>query len=520
MPLKRTDKSLALKGTGFSPYIKCRKMSLGFSPRGNHLSDWMRARSATKLVPHPSKRDNRSMAQRTHRILATVLLGICILSTAPAQQWRAMTFRGDAPGIDENPLRGFIPYSSTKQTTDTFPHSMEWFYLPLSAVAMGPDSYDWTALEKQLTAIAARGHQAIFRFYLDYPKKPSGIPAYLLAAGLKTFPYEDSGNAASPTPSVSPDYRDPRLIDCLVRFIHAFGVRYDGDVRIAYLTAGLYGFWGEWHVLDHPLPGEPSGWSITQNSKDALLQAYVESFHRTPVQVRVPDVTENRALLAHFGFHDDSFLQDTFGPQPWHFWAKMGHAGATNFWQAHPMGGEIYPELQSGLFESWPNRQGQPTSLSIAVTHATWMLDSALFVDPLTPAERANALRTERMLGYTFYCREWQLTQNKDGSSTIMVRLENRGAAPMYYAWPAEAEALDANGKIVAQTTASWPLPELLPGKTEQWSISFNSLPATANTILLRIADPMPGGHPLAFANAEMSITLPGWLTLNLAPPE
>jgi hypothetical protein len=453
-------------------------------------------------------------------MLAALLLGIGSLMPAAAQQWRPMTLRADAPGIDENPLRGFVPYASTKQTADAFPHSMEWFYLPLSDVVTGPDTYDWTPLEKQLTAIAGRGHQAIFRFYLDYPKEPSGIPNYLLAAGLKTFPYDDSGNGLSATPSVSPDYRDPRLIDCLLHFIHAFGVRYDGDVRVAYLTAGLYGFWGEWHVHDHPFPGESSGWSITQKNKDALLQAYVESFHRTPVLVRVPDVTEDRELLAHFGFHDDSFLQDTFGPERWHFWAKMGQAGVTNFWQAHPMGGEIYPELQSGLFDAWPNRVGQPAMLSIGVTHATWMLDADLFVTPNTPLQRANAQRAERMLGYTLYCREWQLERNKDGSTTITVRMQNRGVAPIYYAWPVEAEAMDADGQIVGRASAAWPLPELLPGKTEEWSISFSSVPTTAKTILLRIANPMPGGHPVAFANAEMSTVLPGWLTLTLDAPE
>ena len=453
-------------------------------------------------------------------MLAILLMASSILTPAAAQQWHAMTFRSDAPGIDENPLRGFIPYSSTKQTDDMFPHSMEWFYLPLAAVVTGQDTYDWTPVEHQLGAIAGRGHQAIFRFYLDYPRQANGIPAYLLAAGLKTFPYTDSGNAASATPSVSPDYRDPRLIDCLVRFIHAFGARYDGDVRIAYLTAGLYGFWGEWHVHNHPLPGEASGWAIRQKDKDALLQAYVESFQHTAVLVRVPDVTEDRRLLAHFGFHDDSFLRDTLGPERWQFWAKMELDGAVNLWQGHPMGGEIYPAIQAGLWDSWPNHEGQQVGDAIATTHATWMLDSELFVAPHTSAERANALRAARMLGYTLYCREWQIVRHDDGSAKITVRLENRGVAPMYYAWPAEAEVLDGGGKIVGQGNAIWPLPALLPGQTAAWSISLNTLPGAAKSVLIRIANPMPGGHSVAFANAEMATVLPGWLSLTLAGPE
>jgi hypothetical protein len=184
-----------------------------------------------------------------------------------------MVFRADAPGVDENPLRGLVPYSAEPQSEGTFPHSMEWFYMPLSEVATGPNAYDWGALERQLGAIAGRGHQAVFRFYVDYPKKPSGTPRYLLDAGLKTFPYSDGGNAQSATPSVAPDYRDRRLIACMVDFVRALGAKYDGDARIAYVEAGLYGFWGEWHVHNHPLPGEPEGWAIAQGDNDALLRA-------------------------------------------------------------------------------------------------------------------------------------------------------------------------------------------------------------------------------------------------------
>ena len=84
-----------------------------------------------------------------------------------------MVFRADAPGVDENPLRGLVPYAVAQRDPDSFPHSMEWFSLPLSAVVKGPNIYDWTALEQQLRMIAGHGNQAIFRFYVDNPKAPS-----------------------------------------------------------------------------------------------------------------------------------------------------------------------------------------------------------------------------------------------------------------------------------------------------------------------------------------------------------
>lgn len=70
-----------------------------------------------------------------------------------------MTFRADAPGVDESPLRGLVPNSTMGQEPSAFPHSMEWFYLPLSAVVTGPNTYDWSPLEEKLAALAGRGHR-------------------------------------------------------------------------------------------------------------------------------------------------------------------------------------------------------------------------------------------------------------------------------------------------------------------------------------------------------------------------
>ena len=447
-------------------------------------------------------------------LVALTLLGVCCSATA--QYWRQMTFRADAPGIDENPLRGFVPFSGMKQGADSFPHSMEWFYLPLSDVIVGPNTYKWSALEKKLTEISQRGHQAVFRFYLDYPDRRSGIPQYLLRSGLRTFKYRDFGNGASYLQSVSPDYSDPRLIDCLTRFIGEFGAKYDGDVRIAYVTAGLYGFWGEWHVTGHPSAGEAAGWSMAQNDKDALLAAYQNSFHKTPVLVRYPWVSANWELLSNFGFHDDSLLKDTIGQESWQFWRGMEKAGTAESWKVHPTGGEIYPQLQTGLWDSWPNTKGQDVEQTILSAHVTWILDNDLFATVPNQAERTNALRAQRMLGYILFCKADHIERMPNGSAVVTVSIENRGVAPIYASWPVEIEAMNADEKVVGWGNADWPLASLLPGQAASWSVSLNSLPSSAKTVLLRIANPMRNGHSVAFANAEMGTVISGWLTLNL----
>ena len=50
------------------------------------------------------------MSQWISLLVATMLL----VNSAPidiSQKWHTMTFQADAPGVDENPLRGFVPYS-------------------------------------------------------------------------------------------------------------------------------------------------------------------------------------------------------------------------------------------------------------------------------------------------------------------------------------------------------------------------------------------------------------------------
>ena len=410
-----------------------------------------------------------------------VVLSLFILSAGIAAaaepaptgvRWAKLTYSQKVPGLAENPLKGFIPYA---RASSAAPYSMEWFYLPLSDVMKGKAVFDWGPLEKQLNAIAGRGHQAVFRFFVDYPNKASGIPKFLLDAGLKTFPYDDSNNKMS----VSPDYSDPRLIKAFVDFIAAFGKKYDGDPRIGFLTAGLYGFWGEWHVHKHPTAGEPAGWKISQQDKDAILAAYVANFKKTIVQIRYGNITPDAELKVAFGYHDDSWAYSTLGADKNHFWTLIQDAGLEEIWRTKPVGGEMYPQLQQKIWDAWPNTTGQDVEECIKTTHATWMLDNALFAPAATDEERKNGLRAQLMMGYELTVPAVRLMRKGDGV-TVGVEMENRGVAPFYYDWVVELAAVDGQKKIVASQVTPWRLHEVLPDKRQRWQIELPAVPSSA----------------------------------------
>src|SRR5689334_9025605 len=107
------------------------------------------------------------MIRRALRLSIALLATLVVASGTPAvahppshPQWTQLDY---APAPADNPLEGFLPYAGDYET---FPYSMEWFYLPLRDVMTGPKQFRWDALEAQLDGIASRGHQAVFRFYL------------------------------------------------------------------------------------------------------------------------------------------------------------------------------------------------------------------------------------------------------------------------------------------------------------------------------------------------------------------
>ena len=132
---------------------------------------------------------------------------------------------------------------------ESFPHSMEFFYLSLADVMTGPESFDWTKTGSP--SGSDRGPRS--------PRHLSGLCGVSrktdrtteishVGGGWTVQRYSDPSSDAESRRRLTPDYEHPALRDALVRFVTEFGKKYDGDPRIGYLTAGLLGAWGEWHT--------------------------------------------------------------------------------------------------------------------------------------------------------------------------------------------------------------------------------------------------------------------------------
>ena len=120
-----------------------------------------------------------------------------------------------------------------------------------------------------------------------------------------------------------------------------------------------------------------------------------------------------------------------------------------------------------------------------------------------------------RRMGYEFHVPTATVTL---AGQSLVARAEivNRGVAPFYYGWPVEWKLSGPGNQTVQLVRGSQTLIGLLPGTAPQvWEqrIDAGQLPRGTYQVRVRIVNPLPGGKPLRFANAEQRSD--GWLTLS-----
>ncbi len=425
-----------------------------------------------------------------------------------------------APAPVDNPLKGLVPYEADVRTV--FPHSLEFNYLPYSALVKGYDEFDWKPMETMLDRIAARGHQAVFRIYLEYPGKKGIIPEFLVNDGLKVHKWlYTETQPEPPAPIETPDYEDKNLRKSLKNFIAALGKKYDGDPRIGFITAGLLGTWGEWHTY----PKDELFASKAVQTE--VMNAYEAGFTITPVLLRYPvgAKADPKAPNANrkFGYHDDSFAWGTLDTgkktDDWFYMRALKAAGpeAVQKWKSHPIGGEIRPEAWGKVFDDQPgNKSIQNFRKCVDETHVTWLMDSGVFETKQKPDRVKRAEEQVRRMGYEFHLPGVTIGTVTDGKLPVKVEIENRGVAPFYYDWKPEYGLL-INGQATKTFLGTGKLTGLLPDdKPRVWedTLDLSGVKSGIYPLVIRVPNPLKTGHPLKFANKTQDADAPGWLTL------
>ena len=340
---------------------------------------------------------------------------------------RQYSFDYDRSVTGGNPFKGFTTNYAWGEPANDLGHSLEFKYIPLSAIIDEFGNYNFeTSLESSLNEANARGHHLIVRVYLDYPALESGVPLNIRDQ-VSCQEYDDYGGGCSP------NYSDSQLQSLILNFIQTFGMQYDGDRRIGFIQIGLLGFWGEWHTYPH------IEWFADDAFQQNVITAFDEAFSITPIQLRIP---AQDSPSREIGFHDDSFGYSTVGTPAWFFWPRLLGTMADQRWQIAPMGGEVYPPLQATLFTNAYEfgQYSQDPFSTIQTTHMTYLINYQAFNlngVGYTGSQRSEAERAAQAMGYEYTVETVEIEASNLADQQVdlqvTVRLRNSGVAPFYY---------------------------------------------------------------------------------------
>jgi hypothetical protein len=195
----------------------------------------------------------------------------------------------ETPEAFPNPLKGFRPgtgpdgsYFKPHEYARVYKQYVRYSDLEAVTGDTTKKIIDWS--NRTWEGIEKRNIKVIPRVVLTFPM--NNQPA---APAMNYWPQD------IPQPSSISRWRTQELKDRLLAFSRKLGEAWDNDPRVAAIELGLWGYWGEHHLL--------SDGRIPASFQKVLGDAFTAAFHKKKVMVRYPETFKNY----QFGFYWDSF---------------------------------------------------------------------------------------------------------------------------------------------------------------------------------------------------------------------
>jgi hypothetical protein len=222
------------------------------------------------------------------------------------------------------------------------------------------------------------------------------------------------------------DPEDPRYVEHYGALVRAFGKRYDGNPTLESMDLGIVGSWGE---------GAGSN-RLTQKTREALLDAYLESFTKTPLTVLLMDSATHAYINSRglVGFRADC-LGDMggFGNGKWShmndgYPQAIIQQGLRDAWQKRPVTFEVGWNIEHWFKKGWDVDHIIAESLK-------WHVSSInAKSSPVPEPWRPNVDRWLKKMGYRLVLRKFTYPDAVEpgGALAMTSWWDNKGVAPCY----------------------------------------------------------------------------------------
>jgi len=410
-----------------------------------------------------------------------LLLAALSLAVPPGQNWTELP---PGPVPVENPLKGYAAFNDAADHLSGYA-SMAFVYAPWSDLETASGQFRFERLDDLFEHPLAKKKPVVLRIYLDYPGRPSGVPKWLVAAGVKMTPYSDYGGG------LSPDYNNVDLKRELIQFIAALGKRYSDNPRVRFIELGFLGFWGEWHTYPH------AELFASEQTQELVVDALHRAFPHTAMLGRNPSYKSlNKPWM---GFHDDLIPDDTDAGQDWNFLPSQTANGLANNWKVAPTGGEMVPFAAKRLL----SKDWDKLTSAVKKCHFSFIAGYCPVLEQNVDAEfKQRSDDLERLLGYSYRLQRAELPNIVNGGNwTFRIEGTNLGVAPFYYSWPVHLALLRKDGSVASDIELKDDIRTWLPGTivlsgTETWHA-----PTGSYDLAIGIVDPASNKPAIKFAN-------------------
>ncbi len=381
------------------------------------------------------------------KIVSLFLLNAALALNSTAADWQMVGLSSKVTGVQ--PMTGLVLWpEEAKKLYSTYgdAHALEYSYLAPCKVVKngevdGPIEYDWTYLEKILDDVKSRNHQAVLRFFYEYPGVPmvdgdsgtTAVPAYIKAQKNYSELFVD---VKEDGPTYYADWSNKELKRFTKQFYTDFSKRYGKDPRIAFLEVG-FGHWSEYHIYNEDGVDLQLGKNFPSKDYQKEFFQHLSEVMEIPWAISIDAADDEYTSFAtdkalrklSFGLFDDSFMHkghelgsdDGYNEECWN---TMGE----NRWKTGVCGGEIsyYSSSDQKNFTSEKGMYGHTWDEQSDKYHITFMIAN----DNPSKNKYNNVGRFKECSMATGY--HFVVTSCKtDGTQTKIV-VKNDGVAPLY----------------------------------------------------------------------------------------
>jgi hypothetical protein len=288
--------------------------------------------------------------------------------------------------------------------------------------------YRWDMLDKALEVAKSRGQTLLLRIAPYGTGDERDVPAWYrkMVGSNKDWKYNSSVNGWLVDPE------DPRYAEYFGGMIRALADRYDGHPDLEAVDLSIVGAWGE---------GAGSE-MLSQQAREALINAYTESFRKTPLIALLMDKKTNMYANSQIpvGWRVDCIGDLGFWATEQNGWTHMYdfypreiiNCNVQDDWKRSPLSFEI-----CGTFLNWRDVQkyGREQVKYIFDESLKWHITSFNAKSSPVPPEWEDLVNDWlKKMGYRFVLRRFTCPDavRQNGKFPFTTWWENKGVAPCY----------------------------------------------------------------------------------------